>query len=778
MNFYIKINFFFLLFIINGASSILLAQKTVKPSDADQLSKEREEFQKEKELFQKEKEEFEKSKKLEVKNEDATEEDFFKLEEDISIVSKRVGQSESTSKTSAIVSVYSRQKIIDSGARNLVDILKQAPGVEVFYDQFGFYKVAFRGIRSRSGVLMLLDGHRINNFYDGSTFLDIRADAIEKVEIIRGPGSSVHGTNAFVGVINVITRNPGKSNKSGGTLSSRGGQNNTIEPTAYYNLNMGSDWNLTTYAGQYISNRPSVNVKYDDTCNPTEWKTGKCNLTLPAIPINSGLKTDDHKKQTNVFLKMQKGELFYVSAKAITESKGPNLGELRYVTPDSELNFGLLTGDIGTQKISVTEKLSFSARVYGDSYNRKDNIQTERKDFLSHYGVDARKKTGYKYGTTGAEIIAQYNPFGSFFIILGSQYEKLSVNDFYFTQNYQKDKTQNLLPFYYDVTLDGIQKNQNGKRTIKAQFLQVQWEPLKWLAVTAGIRRDNYSDFGTSINPKGGVVITPFEHTKYGSLSFKLLYGSAFRAPTFQELYDQTQTNQNGGVVGNRNLKAEIIQTGEIGMEYQTPYKPFSFLTNAFYNKISRNIEGINTASSASAGPDDKFRNLRGISVHGFEAEFRFTYSTRNYAFANASWFEALDYGGLPPNTSKDTKTFLLDVPQSRANIGINLEATKYFIVNNTVWISGERASNTRYPFEQQSARSFRLPQYHIWNISIATTEDLVKNMEFRFSIFNALNFKLYDDINTSTIGFFNRSFPSSFLWERYMELKLSYFLN
>ena len=163
------------------------------------LSKDKEELEKERIELQKQKEEFEKNKKLEIKTEETTEENFFKLEEDISIVSKRVGQSESVSKTSAIVSVYNRQKIADSGARNLADILKQAPGVEISYDQFGSYKVAFRGVLSRSGVLMLLDGHRINNFYDGSTFLDIRADAIEKVEIIRGPGSSIHGTNAFVG---------------------------------------------------------------------------------------------------------------------------------------------------------------------------------------------------------------------------------------------------------------------------------------------------------------------------------------------------------------------------------------------------------------------------------------------------------------------------------------------------------------------------------------------------------------------------------------------------
>ncbi|HMV45125.1 MAG TPA: Plug domain-containing protein, partial [Leptospiraceae bacterium] len=102
--------------------------------------KEKESLEKEKEELQKQKEELDQQKTNKAKDsteEDSKEEDFFKLEESISIVSKRVGESEKTSKTSAIVSVYNRQTISDMGARNLADILKQVPGIEILYDQFG-----------------------------------------------------------------------------------------------------------------------------------------------------------------------------------------------------------------------------------------------------------------------------------------------------------------------------------------------------------------------------------------------------------------------------------------------------------------------------------------------------------------------------------------------------------------------------------------------------------------------------------------------------------------
>lgn len=579
---------FFLCFLFLNLS--LLSQNTIELSEKEKLSKEKEDFKREKEIFQKEKEDFEKTKKLEVKSEETEtkEEDFFKLEEDISIVSKRVGQSESVSKTSAIVSVYNRQKISDSGARNLADILKQTPGVEISYDQFGSYKVAFRGVLSRSGVLMLLDGHRINNFYDGSTFLDIRADAIEKVEIIRGPGSSIHGTNAFVGVINVITRSSSKGDKSGGHISSRLGQHNTFEPTAYYNLKMGGGWNLSTYVGHYESTRPQVHLKHDSSCTESRLTSSGCNATTIALPYAYYNKTNDRKKQTNLFISANKGDTFYIKGKMIREERGPNVGELGILTPNSQLGFTLLTADIGTKKIVISEKISLSARLYGDTYLRRDEIEVERKDFLSHPGVSAMKQSGYKYQTTGIETILEYNPISQLSILLGVQMEKLNYKDAYSKQNYIGENTTTLYPAFYDYDNlntdlndtalqyfttgkaplsdpDNFRRGKNKSRNIRAEFIQLQWEPLKWLSITAGVRRDTYSDFGSTINPKTGLVITPFEKTKFGTLAFKVLYGSAFRAPTFQELYDKNQAYQVGGVFGNNTQRLQSIGTRDGG---------------------------------------------------------------------------------------------------------------------------------------------------------------------------------------------------------------------
>ena len=711
---------------------------------------------------------------------------YLSEENSISIVTKRVGQSESAEKTSAIVSVITRKNILDSGARNLADILKSVPGVEVFYDQFGFYKVGFRGIRSQSGVLLMMDGHRMNNFYDGSVFLDIRADAIDKVEVIRGPGSSVHGTNALVGVINVITKDLPADKKSHLNVSGRYGSWNTVEPSVFYGTKIGeSDWRMTGYAGQYQSERLRQTVPFDDTCYQTPPAgtvfpgLSSCNKTALPLFASPWIKTNDFKRQNNAFMKIQNGkEGFYVSGKMINESRGPNMGELNLVTPESDLSFNLMNGSVGFGKMEITEKLSLSGRIYGDSYFRKNDIEIERTDFLTHPLMSARKKISYNYSTKGAEAVLQYNPFSGLVLMLGVQYEKLAVKNFYMQQNYLSfiNTLSRLEPFSWDY--DALPKNQNKERRIQGEFVQIIWDPLKWLSFTLGVRQDRYSDFGKTINPKGGIVLIPFEKVAAGTLVVKILGGSAFRSPTFQELYDKTQQFQQGGILGNDQLKPETIRTAEIGADYRTPYAPLGIMLNGYYNRILNNIEGFNQ-SGVYPGQTDIYANLRGISIFGYEAEIRLNYSARNYGFINGYWTQVLDYGGLPPNIKKDTTTFRLDVPQARLNLGINFEFTKYFVMNHTVWVTSERASNSRYSYESQDSKVFRIPQYYIWNLSLRTTEDLHRNIFFQASIYNMNNYKLYDEINVPTASFYpNRVIPSSWLWGRYFEFKLTYLLD
>jgi outer membrane receptor protein involved in Fe transport len=120
---------------------------------------------------------------------------------------------QSASEAPASVSVVTADEIQKYGYRNLADILRSVSGFYVTSDR----NYTFVGVRGfgrlgdwNSRILVLIDGHRINNNVLGEAMLGneflVDVDMIERVEIVRGPSSSLYGANAFFAVINVITR--------------------------------------------------------------------------------------------------------------------------------------------------------------------------------------------------------------------------------------------------------------------------------------------------------------------------------------------------------------------------------------------------------------------------------------------------------------------------------------------------------------------------------------------------------------------------------------------
>src|SRR5580658_3787428 len=122
---------------------------------------------------------------------------------------------QSASDAPASVTVVTADEIHKYGYRNLADILRSVPGFYVTYDR----DYTFVGVRGfgrlgdwNSRILVLIDGHRINDNVLGNAMLGteflVDVDMIARVEIVRGPSSSLYGAQAFFAIINVITRKP------------------------------------------------------------------------------------------------------------------------------------------------------------------------------------------------------------------------------------------------------------------------------------------------------------------------------------------------------------------------------------------------------------------------------------------------------------------------------------------------------------------------------------------------------------------------------------------
>jgi len=222
--------------------------------------------------------------------------------------------------------------------------------------------------------------------------------------------------------------------------------------------------------------------------------------------------------------------------------------------------------------------------------------------------------------------------------------------------------------------------------------------------LTAGVRHDNYSEFGGTTNPRAGLVWGFLENA-----DLKLLYGRAFRAPDFAELY----TDNNLANMGNPDLDPETIETYEAGVIFR-PSNNFSIDLNYFYNKID---DLIFIDSSSSPG---LFSNGGKQEVDGIELVLRGKYTPDNY------W--QLAYTHQDPR-DRETGEELPDVPSNRASGSINYGLTKYINLHTDILWTDKR------PRQSGDTRD-DTPAYTTVDIAV-TAKNFYKTLEIQGTIHN-----------------------------------------
>ena len=191
---------------------------------------------------------------------------------------------------------------------------------------------------------------------------------------------------------------------------------------------------------------------------------------------------------------------------------------------------------------------------------------------------------------------------------LGAKNEKLKANE---AKNFGPGVLDNPIPgsvvdgTLTDVTGTSFVYVPDEDRTVKYISIQDIWELAPDWTLTAGVRYDDYSDFGDTTNPRIALVWTTTQ-----KMITKLLYGSAFRAPSFSEQFSQN----NPVLIGNPDLTPETIDSLELAFIYQ-----FTSAINANFNiytfETQDMIEFVPNAAGNTAQND---KNLDG---QGYEVE-------------------------------------------------------------------------------------------------------------------------------------------------------------
>jgi len=509
------------------------------------------------------------------------------------VVSIATGTPKPIFQSAAVTSVITAEQIKSMGATELHEVLETVPGVHAgIQDSTGDYYYSMRGISNttNSQVLMMLNGTRITTPFRGTVmdFTEIPLEAIQRVEVIRGPGSALYGADAFAGVINIITKKANDIN--GTTLGARVGDHSTQSGWGQHGAKW-AGWDVATSLQYQHTNGDNGRIIKADSQTTIDSALGTDVSHAPG-PMNTRYET------LNGHLNLQRKhwDIGFWAFNSI--DSGLRAGAAAALDPNSRANGEQYMGDI---RFSTEDWLDdwelmahasylqtgFQAQFQAFPNNAvlpiasDGNVNFSSSSSLVLFSNGVNSDLGRIQKVPSIELNSVYQGWDDHLLRLGGgfRYEEITTSE---KRNFGYGAP---LPAVVDGALTDVTGTQfvylpNTHRSIWSAVAQDEWQFAKSWQLTAGVRYDHYSDFGSTINPRAALVWDINEQ-----LTSKLLYGKAFRAPNFSE-----QSNQNNPVVvGNKQLKPETINTVEWGFDYH-PFSTLRTAVNLYYYEIDNLI--------------------------------------------------------------------------------------------------------------------------------------------------------------------------------------------
>lgn len=519
---------------------------------------------------------------------------------DVSAAS-RTSSSSSKSAPATILTITS-EEIEIRGYQSLIDVLMDLPDfqVQTNNDTESLHGIVTRGLKGQDKFVILLDGIRISSpTNEIMPILENYPVHIAKtIEVIYGPASALYGADAFAGIINITTKK-GFDVQSKTQSTVQYGMFNKTNATFLYADNLGERINLTV-GGQYMyDQQPDLSTYFPtDFAGISSLRTGTFRTAnsafgapevTPKTPVSPEYKIPilAYNAFANLQIEDFQFSFFHNYAQTPTATS---------YTPDNAVYnedafFGQsITAISGTYTKNFEKAVSISAFTLS-RYDLNPN-SNYRNVFV---GLDP----GYKYAFGAmmkAEQLFGYTVNDDLSLTSGVTYESFySVpkgTDLEFPVD-TKNAISGLIkgsvipqfPSGYPAEFFQLAYSNLGG------FLQAQYLPDPSLAFTIGTRVDHNSRFGTTINPRAGVVWRPSD-----KFTLKTLYGAAFLAPApryaFEYFgsvtYDSVAQRYRGGNwrLPNPNLGPMKNHTFELGIStYITP--ELSVSINGYYSLYS-----------------------------------------------------------------------------------------------------------------------------------------------------------------------------------------------
>lgn len=466
----------------------------------------------------------------------------------------------------AQVTVYSQSEIRMLGIDSLEELMNLVPGFQSYRQgesstQMGFSSRGRRIGTSGREILVLFNGMRLDNIWSGGMSVStpkLNIFSFSKVEFIRGPGAAIYGSNAFLGVINIV------SDITENIAQLKGGSHGLMSVKAqgikqFHDKKLSGFFNYTKDSGQTY-------LAYN------EFNQKKESIRDPYIGIEVNLKFGDEQLWFEFFHSNKQASDFYISDRI---NQDRNTSKIEYsniylakrfslnsnINSIFKIGYKTLQQRIAGQATAIGALSQISSPPSDEALFAKGFIKEEESWFQLDNNWLLDKGNALQFGLEYRhQVLLQANVQNNF--DLG-------------------DLAQGNFPIrYYDDNSHYTSLSVLKSRDVFGVYSQYQSELFESIQITAGVRLDTFQSIGSHVSPRLGLVYPlSKEH------SFKLLYGEAFRAPSNNEL----NSTNNLTVLGNPNLKPEVVSTWDMVYLYQNSNVTGNL--GLFYSEIDDSIE-------------------------------------------------------------------------------------------------------------------------------------------------------------------------------------------
>jgi outer membrane receptor for ferrienterochelin and colicins len=541
-----------------------------------------------------------------------SEEDLALVYGDKSNVSIATGSQQPISKAPSSATVITAQDIQAMGATDLDQVMESVPGVHVSMQHVALNPIySFRGIFTKENpqVLMLVNGSPITNVFWGDRsqlWGGMPLENVERIEVIRGPGSALYGADAFSGVINVITKT--SANINGAEYGVRGGSFNTSNAYVQYGGKLGAlDSAFYLRAGNTDG---SQGVILKDAVGAS----GPLSTDRKAIDASADLSKDAWR--------------FRAAYQERDVGIGAGLGGA--LDPNSRGHATRLYLDLNYDQANWAPNWDVSgvAGYYNIREHGNPAYTLVPAGVIPAFPNGMIGDPGHSEQHPHGSISAFYTGFEQHRVRIGTGFE---VDDLYATTSQQNFTAtfapSGTPPMMMDVTGNSaVIYEMPHKRTVEYAFAQDEWSIAKDWTLTAGVRNDHYSDFGGTTNPRLALVWDAAYN-----LEVKAMHGTAFRAPSFSEMY----SINNPVTIGSPNIKPEHIVSDELAFSWQQTTRLKSNL-NFFHYRMSNIILPVGAAPAV-------YQNAGDQTGRGVEWEETFDATSSLRLTGNYSWQHSID---------------------------------------------------------------------------------------------------------------------------------------